>query len=192
MTALALEVFDDPSEPKAGSTPDPAGDELRLAVYEQGYAAGWEDAQSAMAGDQTRIATDLARNLQALSFTYHEARGHVLRGLGPLLELIVTRLLPQIAHESLPFTVLETLMEAAEKSADVPIILLANPAARPAIEKLLDHATGLPLTLRDEPSLGEGQVYLQFAEAELQVDLDQAVADMSAAVRNFFALEQGT
>jgi flagellar assembly protein FliH len=189
MMALRLEVFDEPLA--AASPADPGGDEQRLAIYEQGYAAGWEDAQTALAGDQNRARADLARNLQSLSFTYHEARGHILRALAPLMETVVSRILPDIAREALPSTVLETLMNAAEDIVDAPVTIVLNPASRPAVETLLSQATGLPVTLRDEPTLAEGQVYIRLGDSETQVDLDRAVSEVAAAVRNFFTLENG-
>ena len=188
MPPLRLEVFKldakgtQPAEPEDGSDLE----EARLAAYEQGYAAGWEDAVAAQADDQHRLRADLARNLQALSFTYHEARAHVLRAIGPLLEAVVSRLLPRVAQEAVAPVVLETLMPLAETLADVPVTIVLNPAARAAVEKLVAQATGLPLTLQEEPSLGEGQVYLKFGDAETRIDLDRATAQISAAVRGFF------
>ena len=67
---------------------------------------------------------------------------------------------------------------------------MLNPAARAAVEALLEQATGMPLTLIEEPSLGEGQVYLRMGGAEISVDLDRATAEITAAVRGFFDLPE--
>jgi hypothetical protein len=40
-----------------------AMDEARLALYDQGYSAGWDDAMAAQTDDQFRIRADLARHL---------------------------------------------------------------------------------------------------------------------------------
>mgnify|MGYP003515970463 CR=1 FL=1 len=81
MANLKLEVFE--ADEAAQQTPSqqvPSADqESRLEAYEQGYRAGWEDAAAAHAEDQRRIRVDLARSLQALGFTYQEARAHVLK-----------------------------------------------------------------------------------------------------------------
>lgn len=79
---LRLEIFesDEPGGPAETVVLDTSAlEEARLASYDSGYAAGWEDATAAQSGDQSRIRAELARNLQALSFTYQEARSHVLR-----------------------------------------------------------------------------------------------------------------
>ncbi|MDZ4311948.1 MAG: flagellar biosynthesis protein [Cypionkella sp.] len=133
---------------------------------------------------------DLARNLQGLSFTFHEARQHVLRALQPLMSEMVGRLLPALGRETLPQMVLEVLMPMAENLADTPITLVLNPATRPAVEALLEQATGLPLIVTEEPSLSEGQVYLKFGGIETQINLDRATAEISAAVRGFFDIPE--
>lgn len=189
---LKLEVFDT-ERPTRGATVVLEGDMLeeeRLASFDKGYSAGWEDANAAQADDQARIRADLARHLQSLGFTYHEARAHVLSALKPLLTQITARLLPEMAREALAPLVLETLMPLAEGLADQPVGLVLNPAARPAVEALIGQATGLPLDLREEPTLGEGQVYLRLGSAEARVDLDAAVAGIAAAVRAFFDLTE--
>jgi len=189
---LKLEVFEtvEPHKKATVVTDIGALEEARLAAYEQGYSAGWEDASNATSEDQTRIGADLARSIQALGFTYHEARMHVLRAIGPLLQEMVGRLLPEMAREALAPVVLETLMPMAETMADAPVSIVMNPAVRPAIEALLERATGLPLTVIEEPTLGEGQVYLRLGDTETHVDLDRATAEIAAAVRGFFGLTE--
>ncbi|MCF8510070.1 MAG: flagellar biosynthesis protein [Rhodobacteraceae bacterium] len=161
-------------------------EEAKLASYDSGYSAGWEDATSAQSGDQSRIRADLARNLQALSFTYQEARSHILRALEPLIEQMTGKVLPLIARESLGSMVLDTLMPMAENMADAPVTLVLNPVVRAAVEPLVTEATGLPVVIEEEPTLSEGQVYLRFGAAETVVDLDRVTAEIAATVRSFF------
>jgi flagellar assembly protein FliH len=190
MRPLKLEVFDSGETP-AGATVVMQGSDLaeaHLAAYEQGYTAGWDDATGAASDDQTRLRAELARNLQALSFTFHEARAHVLRALAPLIEEMTARILPEIAREALAPLVVETLMPFAEQAADAPVAIVLNPAARPAVEALLDDRAGLPFTLSEEPTLGEGQVYIRLGDSEARIDLDRATAEIAAAVRGYFDL----
>ncbi len=192
MSALRLEVFDTP-ESHASSTlvvEQGALEDIRMLAYEQGYTAGWDDAAATQADDQTRIQADLARNLQSLGFTFQEARMHVLRAIQPLIHEIVTCLLPQMARETLATIALDTLMPMADEMADAPVTLVLNPASRAAVETLLEQATGLQLTVIEEPTLGEGQVYLRMGDVEIRVDLDRATADIAGAVRDFFDLTE--
>lgn len=186
---LRLEIFESEGSGAPSETvvlDVSALEEARLASYDSGYAAGWEDATAAQSGDQSRIGADLARNLQALSFTYQEARSHVLRALEPLLTETVGKLLPEIARATLGGIVLDTLMPMAETLGDAPVVLVLNPAAKPAVEVLIAKATGLPILIEEEASLGEGQVYLRLGGAETCVDLDRATAEIMAALHGFF------
>lgn len=188
---LKLEVFETDRSTAGGNTvvlDTMLLEETKLGAYDSGYSAGWEDAAAAQAEDQNRVRADLARNLQSLGFTYHEARSHVVKALEPLLLQITGKILPEMARESLAAVVLETLMPMAEKLADAPITLVLNPSARPAVETLLAQMTGLPLTLQTEPSLSDGQVYLRLGNVETEVNLDRAVADITAATRGFFEI----
>ena len=165
-----------------------AMEEARLASYEQGYTAGWEDAVAAQNTEKSQMAADLAHNLQSLSFTYHEARVHILRALEPLLTEMVAQVLPEIAKGALTATVQAALMPLAETAADSPIKILFNPAARPAIEPLIERSNGPPLELVEEPTLGEGQVFLQLGAVETRVDLDGALVEIKAALDDFLTL----
>ena len=186
---LKLEVFEADLPENAASTvvlDTLALEETKLASYETGYAAGWEDAVAAQAGDQAKIRADLARNLQSLSFTYHEARDHVLRAIEPLLTEVVNKLLPKLAHDVLTPTILQILLPMAEHLADAPLSVVINPSARAAVDALLEQVAGLPIEVIEEPSLSEGQAYLRLGEMERQINLDRATQDISAAVRGFF------
>jgi flagellar biosynthesis/type III secretory pathway protein FliH len=191
MRAVRLEIFD--MAPAVDGSLQPlveqtAVEEAKVASFEQGYSAGWDDAAAAQQGDQSRIRADLARNLQSLSFTFQDARSHVLQAIRPLILEIINRLLPEVAHEALAPTVLEALMPMADQLSDAPLTLVLNPAVRGQIEDLVAQATGLPMVIEEEPSLPEGQVYIRFGTAETKVDLEQVTSDIAIAVRAFFNL----
>ena len=191
--ALKLEVFETGESDRGARTvvlDAMVLEETKLASYETGYSAGWEDAVAAQSGDQNRIRADLARNLQSLSFTFHEARDHVLHAIEPLLTEIVNKLLPVLAHDVLPAKILEILMPMARSFAGVPIQLVISPASRAAIDQVLEQTSGLPITVVEEPSLSEGQVYLRLGETENQINLDRATQEISAAVKGFFVLPE--
>lgn len=198
MAMPKLEVFDidSPQEQASGMVTMQLGavEEAKLAAYEQGYRAGWDDAAAAQAEDQNRIRADLARNLQQLSFTWQEARAHMLKAVEPLLEEMVGRVLPETAREMLAPMVLEQVMPLAGEMTDQPVALVLNPAVRVAVETLIEQATGLPMVIQEEPTLPEGQVYIRLGATEAQVDLSRVTADIAAALRGFFSLsrENGT
>jgi flagellar biosynthesis/type III secretory pathway protein FliH len=193
MCAIRLEVFESPDAPLSRTSvvlDQGALEDIRMLAYEQGYTAGWDDAAAAQTDDQSRIKADFGRNLQSLGFTFQEARTHVLRAIRPLLHQIITCLLPELAREALPSVALEVLMPLADEMADAPVTLVLNPASRAVVQALLEQATGLPLTVIEEPTLGEGQVYLRLGDIETRIDLDRATADIARAARDFFDLTE--
>ena len=163
-------------------------EETRLSAFDKGYAAGWEDAIAALTSDRTQMEADVGRNLQGMGFTFQEARMHLLRGLRPLLSTMMGRLLPEIARETLGELILDVLMPEAEAALDAPVTILAHPRARPFLTGLLEQAKGLPLTVVEDPSIGQGQVFLRFQSGEeTLIDLDRAIAQIMTTVRDFFA-----
>jgi len=191
MPGLRLEVFDTASAADGSLRPlveATVVEEAKVASFEQGYTAGWDDAVAAQQGDQARIRADLARNLQSLSFTFQDARGHVLQSIKPLFLEMVNRLLPEVAREALAPTVLEAVMPIADDLADTPVTLVLNPSVRGQIEDLLTQATGLPMVIEEEPTMPDGQVYIRFGASETKVDLGQVTTDIAIAVRAFFNL----
>lgn len=194
MMALRLELFE--TEPPAGPTTIVTDigtiEQAKLAAYEQGYAAGWDDGVAAQSEDQTRLRADLGRSLQGLSFTYQEARTHVLRALEPLIDSVLSRLLPAAARASLVPMVIETLQPLASELADAPVSIYIHPAVRPAVASVLSDSDALPVTLVDEPMLSEGQAVLRLGEIEMRVDLDAAMTAVVDVVRQFFQMSQIT
>ncbi|MDR5652726.1 flagellar biosynthesis protein [Ruixingdingia sedimenti] len=189
---LRLEVFDN-ADAAAGETIVMQGDafeDARLAAFESGYKAGWDDALIANADDRAALQAEVARNLQTLAFTYHEARAHVLSAVAPVICDALAKVLPEAARASLPRLVADLLRPAVEAAADAPLSLRIHPAQRDAVESLLAGQTSLPLAITPEPMMGEGQAWLKLGEAELRVDLDAAVADIRRLLAEFFALSE--
>lgn len=128
-------------------------------------------------------------SLQALGFTYQEARAHILGALQPLLMQMAARLLPRMAQAALPALVLETLMPMADDLSEPPVTLRLHPDIRPAIEALCVPALGLPVTLVEDATLSPGDIRLSLDQAEARIDIDTAVSAIAAALDDFFTLE---
>lgn len=191
MPPLKLEPFDlDP----AFAGPDTSGgdgveaEEARLEAFEAGYQAGWDDAVAAQSDAETEQRNDVARALQALSFTFHDARAHVLHALSPLIAEVAARLLPEIAHAALPQMVVEALRPYADMASEAPVLIFVHPETRDRVEALVGTRTGLPIRYQDAPELGTGQISLRLGETESRVDLDAALAAIRGALVDFFDL----
>jgi flagellar assembly protein FliH len=183
---LDLESFDKPSRTSGTGAPDEAelADE-RLQSYEQGYAAGWDDAVGAQSADMARLRTELGRNLTEMSLTFQEARQHVMASLGPLLTEMVAKVLPQTAHQSLAHVVLEQLIPLAEALSASPIEVRTAPVNVDTIARLLAERGDLPTKVTADETLGEGQAFLSSGRQDILIDFDSTVAAIGDAVAAF-------
>ncbi|MHA7887293.1 MULTISPECIES: flagellar biosynthesis protein [Roseicyclus] len=190
--ALTLEEFStDPASPPGPTAPAAAADpETALAAFDEGYRNGWEDCASAEAEGQRRIGADLARALSEVNRSYEQARADILAALGPLFEEMAARLLPRLAAEAVAPAVQAELTRIADQASGGQVVLMAAPAALPALERLVDTQPDLSLRLVAEPALAEGQVSLRFAGERRDIDLGEAADRMAEALRAFTAPDQ--
>lgn len=192
MPPLKLEDFTcETAEPEAATPEHDRDEEIRLAAYEEGYSAGWEDAVTAQTDTRTEREAEATRNLQVLAFGYQEVRHHILRSLEPLLHDIAAQIMPKMARMVLAPVIAETLMPLAERLADTPVTLRVAPDVRDVVERLLPPITqGIPMVLRVDPALEGGQVMIGAGAAEARVDIDAATAAIAKAIADFFELQK--
>jgi flagellar assembly protein FliH len=172
-----LESFDRTGPTKA--LPGFSGADLdaaRLEGYDAGFRAGWDDAMAACVAEQDRIGEDFARNLRDLSFTYHEARAHVLSGVAQVLRATFDALFPALAAEALAAKVHEALEAEIGKAAQDPVRVLVSPEDSGALRRLLVSVETLPCQIHEEGTLASGQVFLVLGAREIEVDLAAALA----------------
>lgn len=185
-----LEIFEAPQSEERSIAMSPVDlEEQKLAAFEEGYTAGWDDAIAAQDAEAARVRADLAQNLQDLAFTYAEAHRNMMQALEPLLSDMVGKVLPDISRQALGPTIVELLMPAARDIASLPVELTVSEQTRHVVEPLVTGLGGLQVRVVTDPLLGPGQAFLRFAEKETRVDLDAVVQAISRAVTAFFQME---
>lgn len=201
MAGLVFEDFDlipadtaaAPSWDTAGASPDSGQPEFaRADVFEEGYRAGWDDAVRAQSDDQTRIGAEFERNLQELSFTFHEARAHVIQSMEPLLTQLVDTVFPALLAEALVATVREELQPLIADAADSPIELVVGPGGQSILETQVTQVANAAIRVVEEPSLAEGQAYLRIGKTERQIDLSGALDRIRSAIEALYELNERT
>jgi flagellar assembly protein FliH len=190
---LRLEVFETPEVPDGPVFLLPEEvEELRLNAYERGYGAGWEDGgREADAADSARQAA-FARQAEHLTFTYHEARGHMLNALRPLLEAMLDQVLPVAARASVVPLVIEQLIPLAHAALDTPITLRVAPGLRAEFETAFEGLVLPPLDLVEVEDLAEGQAGFAFEALETRVDLVHAAESLRRALAQFYQIQSET
>lgn len=188
--SLRLEVFETPEVPETPALmlPDQIED-IRLAAYERGYLAGWEDSGTREDAEAALRRTAIERTVERLDFSYHEARGHVLAALRPLFAEMIATLLPAAVRASLVPVVVDTLMPLATAAAAQPITLRIPVGQRAAFEAALAGLVLPPLDLVETAALIEGQAEFAFGTEETRVDLDQAARLIASAITQFYQIQ---
>lgn len=158
----------------------------KLDSFEKGYQAGWDDAVNAQVATKTRISSDLAKNLQEVSFSYHEARSTLTKSLEPLFSDVVATLLPEVARHSLGPHLVAQLTDMVRVQTDQVIEITVSPVNLETIETLIENELESPFVMVPDPNLSEGQVFLRIGVEEREIDLDHVIETVGAAFNNFF------
>lgn len=170
-------------------TTDEELEEVRLAAFENGYRAGWDDSAAAHIEEQATIGSELSANLQEFSFSYAEARASVLRDLEALLRGIVDKVLPAGAQGVLGAMLVEAAMEASRDNSDRDFEIVVHPCNGPALHQAIDAAEGLSVQVVTEETLGTGQAFLRLGDTEQKFDIDHLLSRLTDAVAEFFEPE---
>ncbi|WP_417242185.1 flagellar biosynthesis protein [Celeribacter sp.] len=165
-------------------------EKARTNGYETGYKAGWDDALAAEASVRTKIGAELERNLQDLGFTFHEARSHIIKSLEPLLFEMTEKVLPELVTHTLGQSIIDEILPFADSLSDTPVEILICPSNKEAVTALLSEGLPMAVTLIDEPSLTEGQVFLRLGAKERKIDLDGAIGKIRDAIDAAFTLNK--
>lgn len=172
--AHLLEDFTDAADP--GNVlrllSDVALEDIRLASFEQGYSAGWDDAIAAQDREQHRIAGELARNLEDLSFTYQEAMTQFAASVEPVFSALVDLVLPDILRAATGPRIVELLTDAAREGAAGPAVLYAAPGDLPALHAVLERDLPVPVRVVEDAGLAPSQVRLGIGAGETELDAE--------------------
>lgn len=168
------------------SITDVSLEEERLASFEKGYQAGWDDAAKSQTEDQRSVTADLAQNLQDLTFTYEEAHAAVLQSLRPLLEQMIAAVLPSIGQETLVPRLAELLRERVQAHGRQAIEIVTATDDMTRMEILVEAMPDMQITLRPDDTLARGQLYLRFGDTEEEIDLKSVLQAIEQAVAGFF------
>lgn len=186
---LSLEDF---SHATPASEPGIDPDELKSlekAGFDKGYAAGWDDALAGVEDKDKQSRADCAAALQEIDFTYFEARQHVMASFKPLIEAMMTAILPEVARQAIAPMVEQELRSLAE-TIECPIQILSAPATAIELQSLVEQFSKGSVTVATEDTLAPTQVQLRFTEGQTEIDVEAAVSQIQAAVVNFFSVAQ--
>lgn len=156
-----------------------------LESFEQGYKAGWEDAIRAKSEEHNHISAELARNLQDLSFTYHEAHAAILADIAPVVEQAIMAVLPEIARESFGKNVAAEIARLVSEGVTTDVILRVCAKDLDAVEAALVDPPPFPTRIEIDETLAQGQAHLVFGSRERRLDITEILAGVGQALAGF-------
>lgn len=192
---LFLESFDNGAAGAPESKPDETVLEAEKAkAFEAGYTSGWEDAIASDKTARLHLEAEFERNIQNLAFTFAEAVAHVRGELKGLVSAIVDQFLPETATEVLRAHIVSELLKVGDDLTDVMIEVVTSPDCNATVADMLRSDFSLDITLVEDASLAEGQVFLRLGRRELEISLDPLIRAVSGqlAAMNDNLSERGT
>jgi hypothetical protein len=186
---LKLEVFDlghlDAQSPLLDRF---QAEKLRENAYEQGYAAGWQDALEHMRNEDELRNIAAQEALQAIGFSYNEAHQALVGSFLALIQAMLEKLLPEAAHLALPVFLSAELEALVAQNTRAEVQLICAPGARDRLAELVASCAQIKIELVEEPSFSESQLLLRLDSQEREIDLSGLLHKM----REIFAQHHGT
>lgn len=187
---LRLEVFETLAETGAPQLMTPEQiEEIRLAAYERGYNAGWDDAGRQGEEEGRARRAEVERQLQHLAFTYHEVRGHLLRALEPVFAALAGTVVPAAARAAVVPMVVDQLQALAGQVAEAPVTLRVGPGMRGDFATAIDGLVVPPLSIVESAGLAPMQATIAFDAQETQIDLAAVAEQARAAIERFYLIQ---
>ncbi|WP_142081611.1 hypothetical protein [Roseinatronobacter monicus] len=185
--ALKLEVFEVAQPDEQAPLLDALqAEKMRETAFEQGYAAGWQDALEHMRNENDLRHIAAQEALQAIGFSYNEAHQALSASFLALTQALLDSVLPEAARLALPLCLkaeLDTLIQQHTRPS-VQILCSANVLG--TLGTWIASCTQAEIELVAEPSFSEAQISLRIGSQERVIDLD----DVLARVREAFAQHQ--
>lgn len=157
----------------------------KLEAFESGFKAGWDDAIKAQTTESAQMSSALSQHLQDLSFTYHEASNQMLDAVSPLLNEMVSVLLPEMARATIGLHIVEKLKEMAKEIGSVEVRIAVSSEHVAVVNELLAEDFSFPVSVVEDDTLASEQADIRFGSTEKQIDLGDLVASVTEAVAGF-------
>lgn len=161
-------------------------EEVKLEAFEQGFNAGWEDAEKTHGAERSQMNAAVVQRMQDMTFTYHEALSNLTQRMQPLMTDVVTKLVPGVATSSMRAHLMSEIDRLTRNAAEGAIEIAAAPQVVDALREALDDALDAPFNIVADETLGDGQLFLRIAKAEREINIDAIRSGLTQALDAFF------
>jgi len=142
--------------------------------YDEGYAAGLETARA----EQAALTEECVQALNAIDFTYVEARRQMLDALRPFLQDLAEKVLPHCVANGFASQITALISDAVEQSAGAALTLHVHPTQQAAIAQAAETTAANIMVLSD-PKLSPHAAWVKNAGSEAFLDMDGLLASIA-------------
>ncbi len=185
MSALKLESFSHDVEIRRGISKFESFEALRDSAYSEGVKTGAEAATRAFEDEKTRTLAPILEALNDMAFTQIEACQAMLNSMQPMVEQLVETVLPESASQGFGAEVAALLRKAYEKAPTAQIVISVAPDTVASIQSLLAPSKA-DFSVESDASLDGLKARVSWKGGYDQIDLDDALKDVRAAIGTFF------
>ncbi len=180
---MSFDFLEDFGNPVAASEPIQEMAPVNpMQGYESGFQAGWDDAMASVSENRDHISAEFARNLQELSFSFHEARQQVTSTLRPFIAALIDNLLPLTADQALIENIWAKLEPLLNEHNTPSVHLFCAASDVETIEQLTSASTIMAINIVAEPSLMAGQVKFSVEAEQHEIDMSHIAQELHAMI----------
>lgn len=173
-------------EPEARFLSELELEEERLAAFERGYSAGWDDALKAHSQERIQATAELRQCLEDIAFTYHEAHTQMMVSLREVIAGLISTVLPRVLRATLASRLSEETADLIEANVDMPIEISISPNMDDDWVEIIDAFETAPLVALRDDDLKPGQIVLRVGIDERELDLDGLLDRIARCIDGFF------
>lgn len=160
-------------------------EDARLAAFENGYQAGWDDSMKAQDSERGKVSEAFRRKIEDLSFTYHEAAGQMMRGLEPLMGVLIEKVLPETLQQTAHARIVEAVTQLARQHVARAIVLFVAPGEARTLAPVVAEVEGLTISVQEDPALDSETAIVRLDDSEFQIDAQALMKTIGEAVEAF-------
>jgi len=152
-----------------------------LAGYAAGFAAGREAEQATTAA----LSDTVVQTVTDWTFSFAEARSHVLQSLAPLIAALVDQVLPRVCEPAFRAAVIAQIIDAASHDTGQPILVRLALDQNDLLSPLLPAHIAQHVQIEGDNTLDRNTAVVTRADATTMLDVDslfQAMTDTLSAI----------
>lgn len=160
-------------------------EEAKLASFEKGYTAGWDDAIDAKDKETNRISAALSGSLEDLSFTYREAQTQLIESLDPMFKVLTSVILPDSMAATFGHHIIDHLNDMARDQIGEPMEIVVAAGEGNAVRALLGEEFTVDVRVREDAALAAGQAQLRVGISERELDSGALIDTIRSSIDAF-------